>query len=383
MTSPDITGQSDRPRPSLFAALSELSLSIDEYTLEFHERRCAGDFARVSVLLDTQDARPGDPDFTRPCTLVSLHGDGEVGIGEDVTYDVADHRALVDSPVEFPLEGNYSFDSFSAALDDVDLFPSGPPTREASRAYRRWAVESAALDLALKQADTNLASALGREYAPVRFLVSTRLGDPPTADRVIQWLDRNPELEFKLDATSGWTNKLIGRLAATEAVRIIDLKGQYSGTMVDQSADPDLYRRILEAFPEAVIEDPILTAETRSMFDGHEERISWDAPITDVASIEALPFAPEWLNIKPSRSGSVETLMNVIKYCLEEGISMYGGGQTELAAGREHLHALASLFYPDAPNDIAPRRYNDPGTVPGLPTSPLSPPVEPRGLEWR
>ena len=24
-------------------------------------------------------------------------------------------------------------------------------------------------------------------------------------------------------------------------------------------------------------------------------------------------------------------------------------------SGREHIHALASLFYPDAPNDIAPR----------------------------
>lgn len=383
MTGPDVTSQTDRPRPSLYAALSELPLSIEEYTLEFCERRSAGDFARVSILLDTQGARPGDPEFTRPCTLVSLHGDGEIGIGEDVTYDIADHRALADSPVELPLEGDYTFDSFSAALDDIDLFPSGPPTREASRAYRRWAVESAALDLALKQADTDLASTLGREYAPVRFLVSTRLGDPPTAERVSRWLDLNPELEFKLDATSAWTSELIGTLAATDAVRIVDLKGQYSGTMVDQSADPELYRRILEAFPDAVIEDPILTDETRSIFDGQKGRISWDAPITDVASIEALPFAPKWLNIKPSRCGRVETLMNVIEYCLEEGIRMYGGGQTELAAGRQHLHALASLFYPEAPNDIAPRRYNDPGTVPGLPTSPLSPPVEPRGLDWR
>lgn len=382
MTEPEVTDQTGRTRTSLYAALSELPLSIEEYTLAFRERRAAGDFARVSVLLDIQDARPGDPAFTRPCTLVSLHGDGEVGVGEDVTYDVADHQALADSGVELPLEGDYTLDSFSAALDDVDLFPAGPPTREASRAYRRWAVESAALDLALKQADMDLATALGREYAPVRFLVSTRLGDPPTAERVFQWLNLNPELEFKLDATSAWTSELICTLAATDAVRILDLKGRYSGTMVDQSADPELYRRILEGFPDAVIEDPILTDETRSLFAASERRISWDAPITDVTSIRALPFSPEWLNIKPSRCGRVETLMDVIEYCLDEGIRMYGGGQTELAAGRQHLHALASLFYPEAPNDIAPRRYNDPGTTPGLPTSPLSPPVKPRGLEW-
>lgn len=367
---------------SFYEALADLPLTINGYSLEFRERTCAGDFARISVLLGAQEAAPDDPTFTRPCTRFSLHGKGATGYGEDVTYDVVDHQTLLTAPKDLPLAGTYTLDSFSEKLAKIDLFPTTEPARAASRTYRRWAIESAALDLALKQADTNLQTAIGRAYNPVRFLVSTRLGDPPTADRVTQWLDLNPELEFKLDATSAWTMDLIDTLVATNAVRIIDLKGQYTGTMVDQSADVVLYRRILDAFPDVLIEDPKLTDETRSLFEGHKHRISWDAPITDVASIQNLPFVPDWLNIKPSRCGTVENLFEVIEYCLDTGIQMYGGGQTELSVGRQHLHALASLFYPDAPNDIAPRRYNDPDPRPGLPTSPLSPPTAPHGLEW-
>lgn len=367
---------------TLFDALADLPLTIDGYTLEFRERNCAGDFARISVLLGTQDAPPGDPGFTRPCTRFSLHGKGAIGIGEDVTYDIADHQSLINAPTDLPLAGTFTIDSFSKALDEIDLFPTSEPSREASRAYRRWAVESAALDLALKQADTNLATALGRDYEPVRFLVSTRLGEPPTVDRVEKWLGLNPELEFKLDATSAWTVDLIETLAATDTIRIIDLKGQYTGTMVDQLADPVLYQRVLEGFPEALIEDPILTDETWALFKGSEQRISWDAPITDVTSIKNCPFPPDWLNIKPSRCGTVENLLDVIEYCLDNGIQMYGGGQTELSVGRQHIHALASLFYPDAPNDIAPRRYNELKPTTGLPTSPLTPPTQPQGFEW-
>lgn len=201
-------------------------------------------------------------------------------------------------------------------------------------------------------------------------------------DRVARWLEIDSSIEFKLDATSAWTPALIDRLAATDTVRIVDLKGQYKGTMVDQPSDPDLYRRIVEGFPEALIEDPILTDETRPVLAGNEHRISWDAPITDVQSVQDRPWAPAWLNLKPSRCGTLAEVFAVIEYGLDNGIRLYGGGQTELGVGRQHLQALASLFYPDAPNDIAPRRYNDPEPVAGLPRSPLSPPAHPSGFEW-
>ena len=50
---------------------------------------------------------------------------------------------------------------------------------------------------------------------------------------------------------------------------------------------------------------------------------------------------------------------------------MYGGGQFELGPGRGQIQHLASLFHPDAPNDVAPKEYNEGGPRPGLPQSPL------------
>jgi hypothetical protein len=351
---------------SLYDRISDLPVRVDSVEFETREREIAGG-------------------HTRTTTVVIIHGEDETGYGEDVTYESEDHYALADSSVATDLApmGEYAYQEWSHALDGIDLFPDHGPSRETFRRYRRWAFESAALDLALKQAETTLADAFDREYDPVRFLASTRLPDPPTVDRIRTYLEVNPDLEFKLDPTANWTPDLVDELAAMDIVRIADLKGQYEESEVKQPANPDLYRLVIKRFPDALIEDPKLTEETRPLFDGHEHRVTWDFPITGVESIEELPFQPEWLNIKPSRFGSVESLFDSIEYCVERGIGMYGGGQTELSVGREHIHALASLFYPGGPNDIAPRGYNDPEPSPGLPTSPLSPPSAPRGLEWR
>jgi hypothetical protein len=78
------------------------------------------------------------------------------------------------------------------------------------------------------------------------------------------------------------------------------------------------------------------------------------------------------MNIKPSRFGRVERLLECIEHCEAEGIRMYGGGQFELGVGRRHIQVLASLFYADGPNDVAPSEYNAGEPRPGLPQSPLA-----------
>ena len=318
--------------------------------------------------------------FVRTTTTFHLSGTGHTGRGEGVTYDTEDHDALADAT--FDLAGEYTVASFSTRLDDVDLFPTKPPEREMARAYRRWAVESAALDLALRQNDLSLAEAVGRDPDPVRFVASMRLGDPPTTDRLDAVLDAYPDTEFKLDPTPAWDGDLIDAVAATDAVRILDLKGLYEGTRVDFDPDPELYDRLLSAFPGAVVEDPGLTPETRPLFDGEQARVSWDYPITGVASVEELPFEPAWLNVKPSRFGTVESLFETIEWAEERGVALYGGGQFELGVGRDHVQLLASLFYPEGPNDVAPGGYNDPEVPSGLPTSPLAAPTNRSGLAW-
>jgi hypothetical protein len=160
-------------------------------------------------------------------------------------------------------------------------------------------------------------------------------------------------------------------------VRVLDLKGQYHGTPVDQAPDPHLYRAVVDTFPDAIIEDPALTEQTREALRGAEARISWDAPIHSAGDIAARD--PRYCNIKPSRFGTVQRLFDALDHCRAKGIAMYGGGQFELGPGRAHIQRLASLFYADAPNDVAPSDYNVGGPRTELPESPLSFSVE-RGL---
>ncbi|GAA5049131.1 hypothetical protein [Haladaptatus pallidirubidus] len=337
---------------ALYDEVADLPLSIESCEYETHERETSSEFTRVT-------------------TEIVLRGAGETGRGEDVTYDADDQYALAEA--EFDLSGEHTFAEFSATVADLDLFPKAP-SREDFRHYRQWGFESAALDLALRQTDTDLPTALGRKPSPVSFVMSTRLGDPPSAERVTRWLDIDPSLTFKLDPTPEWTADLISELADTETVRIVDLKSQYEDAEVGQSADPDLYRRVRDGIPGAIIEDPVYTDETAPILDAARQRISWDVPITGVESVESLPFEPNWLNIKPSRFGSVKSLFDTLEHCDRRGIRMYGGGQFELSIGREQIQLLASLFYPDSPNDVAPRGYNDPEPTEGLPSSPLDAP---------
>jgi hypothetical protein len=319
------------------------------------------------------------PEFVRKTTLVRLRGNGEEGVGEDVTYDGAEHeRQQARGPV-LALAGEWTLDSFSRHLAAQPLFER-EPDQHRYLDYRRWAFESAALDLALRQAGLSLGAAVARAPQPVTFVVSGGLGDPPTTVRIRRILDLYPGLRFKLDARPSWGDEIVAELVELGCVDSIDFKGQYSGTVVDNPADPVLYRRIVAAFPDAWLEDPALTDETRAILEPHADRVTWDAPIHSVADIEALPWPPRTVNVKPSRFGSVERLFAAYEYCAARGIGAYGGGQFELGPGRGHIQLLAALFHPDTPNDVAPGGFNEQAPPPGLPTSPLAVTPRPTGF---
>jgi hypothetical protein len=316
------------------------------------------------------------PEFTRKTTAVKLKGDSDgngllTGIGEDVTYDADEHDA--GRLARLDLTGTWTLDSLSKRLDEADLFPASPPAQAAYRDYRRWAFESAALDLALLQAGRSLGDILGREAKPLTFVSSTR-------SSLDGWLELYPALRFKLDPTPAWTDEVVGKLAAGGNVDVVDLKGAYHGTSVDNPPNVELYTRVAEGFPEAWIEDPALTPETDAALEPYRSRITWDAPIHSWADVEALPFPPRCLNCKPSRFGSVERLFEFYDRCAERGIALYGGGQFELGVGRGQIQLLAALFHPDGSNDVAPGGYNDPVPRAGLPTSPLDPRPAPVGF---
>jgi L-alanine-DL-glutamate epimerase-like enolase superfamily enzyme len=347
---------------STWERVAGLEVTIEHYALE-------GLHAQVSS------------EFERKSTVIRLSGAGEEGWGEDVTYDAVDQEIMQHTGPVLALSGRFTIASFSEHLAELELFAQ-PPQREVSQRYRTWAYESAALDLALRQAGTTLHEALGREPEPVRFVVSLRLGEPPTLAPIEARLALYPWLRFKLDPTSSWDEQLIAELVATGAVESVDFKGYYSGSIVDQPADALLYGRVAQAFPQAWIEDPALTPETDAVLAPYRERFSWDATIHSIADIEVLPYPPRMVNIKPSRLGGIRNLLDAYDYCAERSIGNYGGGQFELGVGRGQNQYLASLFHADSPNDVAPTGFNLPEPSAGLPASPLAPAPSATGFRW-
>jgi hypothetical protein len=324
---------------SLWDSVAGLTFKVDGYTLERRESQTPSDWTRVT-------------------TTVVAEGDGARGEGEDVTYDAAMHDGVPDGLV---LAGTWSLEDFSHRLDEIEELTEG---------FRRWAFESAALDLALRQNELGLGEAFGRRERPVRFAVSTRAAPE-------RWLEVAPGLEFKLDAEKDWDRPLLRRLRELDRVRVVDLKAYYRGTAVDLSPDPELYRAIVDELPDVVIEDAWLEDGLREALAGAEDRLSFDGPIHSLADLDGLPLEPHWLNIKPSRFGTLRGLLETIEACEERGISMYGGGQYELGPGRLQIQRLASVFYPDGPNDVAPSVYNEGEPREGLPQSPLPAPEGP------
>ena len=190
---------------------------------------------------------------------------------------------------------------------------SSPPSRQrdVSRRYRRWAFESAALDLALRQAGTGIAEALGREPRPVNFVCSMRLGarartGPPRSSPCGASSTVYPTLRFKLDPTNDWTDELIAELVETGRGRLARPQGLLQGHRRSTSKPtPSSTRKLIEAFPDAWLEDPDVTDETRPLLDPVRDRVTWDAPIHSIADIEALPWCRRrWSTSSPRASAA-------------------------------------------------------------------------------
>jgi hypothetical protein len=352
---------------------------VNDRTLE--DRLAALPVVVEAYELDRLSARVGYG-FERVTTRIRMLGAGAEGHGEDVSpYEGEDDTLHVAGPV-LPLAGEWTLGSFSDRLRELDQWPV-PPRWEMARRWRHWAFESAALDLALNQAGRPLHDVVGREPAPVTFVNSLGLGDPPSFDPIQRRLERHPELRFKLDAAPAWTPELIEALAGTEAVEIIDFKGQYGLETGELPALVTMYERVIAAFPGALLEDAHDLPEVARLLEPEAHRISYDAPIQSVADLDATPFPPRAVNVKPCRVGDLRSLLDVYAACEARGLVTYGGGMGELDVGRGQIQLLASLFHPDGPNDVAPSGFNAETPAADLPPSPLPADPAPAGFRRR
>jgi L-alanine-DL-glutamate epimerase-like enolase superfamily enzyme len=320
-------------------------------------------------------------EFERITTHVRLTGAGVDGLGEDVSVFREDGTTLHETRPPLPLAGEWTLAGFSEHLGTLDLWPD-PPEYDGALHFRRWAFESAALDLALRQADRPLHEVLGLEPQPVRFVNSLGLGKEPSIEPVRRRIARSSGVRFKLDAEASWPSALVEEVAATGAVDTIDFKGHYGFEVTDPDALGALYDQVLTAFPNAYLEDPHDLPEIARRLADHLERVSYDAPIRTAGDIGATPLAARVVNVKPSRIGRLQELLEVYARCAREQRPMYGGGMGELGVGRGQIELLAALFHPGAPNDVAPSAYNEDDPPGDLLPSPLTPRPTAAGFRW-
>ena len=339
---------------SLWPRLAELPLVIESYELEELSAEMANGMVRRTI-------------------QIRMLGAGHDGLGEDISPPPDDPDALRNAPADLPLAGEWTLESFCDHLATLDQWPS-PPDWEAARLYRTWAFESAALDLALRQAGRALHEVLAREPRPLTFVNSLGLGDPPSTETIHRRLANHPDVHFKLDAAAAWTLAVCEDLAATGAVDVVDFKGQYGMEVEDAQALAAMYERVVATFPGAILEDPHDLPEIAEPLAPHTGRVSYDALIHSVADLATTPVNPiGTVNIKPCRTGGLRALLDLYAHCEAEGIRMYGGGMGENGVGRGQIQLLAAIFHPDGPNDVAPGAFNLEDPPAGLPSSPLPP----------
>ena len=177
-----------------------------------------------------------------------------------------------------PLAGEWTLDTFSQHLETLPLFEH-EPERHAYLDYRRWAFESAALDLALRQAGS-LARRRGRARAAaghLRRVLRTRGAAfdraPPRVPRALP----DAPLQARREHPTGRTRS-VAELADARLRRLDRPQGPVhaarSSTTLPTRSSTD---GSIEAFPDAWLEDPALTPETEPLLEPHADRVTWDA----------------------------------------------------------------------------------------------------------
>ena len=273
--------------------------------------------------------------------------------------------------------------SFCDHVEALDLWPA--PARSArpraSTACGRY--ESTALDLALRQAGTSLHAAVGREPRPLRFVVSLRLGEPPTLEPVSQApralpgaaLQARPD--HRLDARAhrgprGDGRRRLGRLQGP--LRRLDRRPARRSRPL-----PPRRRRLPRRLDRGPRADRGDRRDPRS-------RTATASPGTrrSTASRTSRPCPSRrgWSTSSRRAWGRCARCSAPTSTARRAASGCTAAGSSSSGPGRGHIQYLASVFHPDTPNDVAPGGYNEPDVPAGLPDSPLEPVAHATGFRW-
>ncbi len=296
------------------------------------------------------------PTFERVTTLVRLRGDGAEGLGEDVSpFEGEDDTLHVTAP-ELPLTGEWTLESFSDQLAELDLWPV-PPHWHAAVPLAQLGVR---VRRARPRAQPGGPSRCTRPSAAsrARCASSTRSGSASRrpSTRSARRLERpsRPALQARRHARLvAGADRRGGRHRRRRDRR---LQGPLRPRDRRAARAAGHVRARDRGVPGRAARGRARPARGHRAARGRGDRISYDSPIYGVADLDTTPLPPQAVNIKPCRVGDVRSLLEVYAAVEERGLITYGGGMGELDVGRGQIQLLASLFHPEGPNDVGAGR---------------------------
>ena len=225
--------------------------------------------------------------------------------------------------------------------------------------------------------DARSREALGREPPrPLRFVSSTRARRSTAGSR------STPTCASSSTRPPSGRTSSSPTLAARGDVDVVDLKGAYHGTAVDnppdagalpagrRGASPTPGSRTRRSTPET---DAVARAPPRADHLGRADPLL--SPTSRrCRSRRAASTASRRASARSRACSSSTTAAP------STGSRLYGGGQFELGVGRGQIQLLAALFHPDGPTTSLPAATTRPSRMPGLPVSPLDPRPAPTGF---
>ncbi|HET6360969.1 MAG TPA: hypothetical protein VFH11_02815 [Gemmatimonadota bacterium] len=270
----------------------------------------------------------------RPTGIAVLAGAGARGRGECVAWTPREQDAFAAACSGLELPAEATIEELSVLLAD-----------ELDDPYHRTAVEGAAIDLALRQAGTNLFALAHRPARPIAFCHSIgREADPLPA--ITDLLERDPGAQVKLDVPpDGWLPSTWEALAALRRIVVFDFK---------RESHLDQVRFAHQAVPDAWLEDPPAEAMTLDPRGDWRRRVSLDGYVFAAVDLDDPEIPPAAVNVKAPRVGGWLEALRCLETCRRRGWHAYMGGMFEVHVGRAQARVLASLFTADAWNDLAP-----------------------------
>ncbi len=257
---------------------------------------------------------------------------GVDGVGEDVTYTAQDHDGF--PLLEFPARRD-ARRAVRAGGVARELF-ARPPEMDAARNYRRWAVESALLDLALRPARALArrgARARGAAGHVRRLHAARRPGLGGAAAPAARALS-GPALQARPDGRLG---RRTGRRAGGHGCRGRDrseggVPRARPSTLLRTRSSTGASPRASRTRGSRI---PALTPETDAALEPHRDanHLGRADPLGRRRRGAAVRRRAASTSSRRASAASPSCCAST-SYCAEHGIALYGGGQFELGPGR-------------------------------------------------